>query len=171
MELARKASEEAAMSKEQPAEQQKKLEAERTAREAAEAREKQAIDALAKSAEVKKEPRGIVITLSGSVLFAFGKSEILPTARERLNEVASALKENKDKTFVVEGHTDNVGSPDRNLTLSQQRAEAVRLFLIKTYGVEEARLEAKGLGASKPAAPNETSEGRQQNRRVALVKR
>ena len=105
------------------------------------------------------------------IYFDTGSDRIRPESTPTLKEIGTMLKDHPDLRLTIEGHTDNVGSPDRNLTLSQQRAEAVRLFLIKTYGVEEARLEAKGLGASKPAAPNETSEGRQQNRRVALVKR
>jgi outer membrane protein OmpA-like peptidoglycan-associated protein len=71
---------------------------------------------------------------------------------------------------MIEGHTDNVGAAGSNQSLSDKRAEAVRQQLIKTYGVDESRLQAKGYGASKAATTNDTPEGRQQNRRVELVK-
>ena len=72
--------------------------------------------------------------------------------------------------LVIEGHTDDVGGAAANQALSQQRAEAVKAALVSGYGVDAARLTAKGMGATKPAAPNATPAGRQQNRRVELVK-
>jgi len=144
------------------------LASERAAREAAEARASDALDALAKSAAVKKEARGIVITLSGSVLFAFGKSELLPAARSRLDEVAEALKTSTDRTFVVEGHTDSVGKDDDNLSLSQKRAEAVRIYLV-SRGVDPAKIGANGKGETAPVDTNATAEGRAVNRRVEIV--
>ena len=80
------------------------------------------------------------------------------------------LQEHPDLNLTIEGHTDNVGAPAANQTLSQKRAEAVKAALVSTYGVDAGRLTAKGFGASKPAAPNTTPEGRQTNRRVELVK-
>lgn len=167
-EVARKAREEASMTKEQLAEKQKKLDEERAAREAAEARARDAVDALAKAGEVKTEPRGIVLTLSGSVLFAFGKSELLPAARDRLNDVAEALKQTGESTFVVEGHTDNVGTDADNLALSQRRADAVRAYLV-SRGVSSAKIKAVGHGESTPVDTNATVDGRAINRRVEIV--
>ncbi len=167
-EAARKAREETNMTKEQLAEKAKRLEEERSAREAAEQRAQAAIDALSKSAEVKREPRGIVITLSGSVLFAFGKSEILPSARKRLDDVAEALKTSTDKTFTVEGHTDSVGTDADNLALSQRRADAVRSYLIQR-GVPEEKIKAVGRGEGAPIDTNATVDGRGVNRRVEIV--
>lgn len=80
------------------------------------------------------------------------------------------LKAHPDLTLLIEGHTDNVGSADSNQTLSEKRAAAVRQYLIDTYGIDAARLTSQGFGASRPAASNDTPEGRQQNRRVELVK-
>ena len=80
------------------------------------------------------------------------------------------LKEHPDLKLTIEGHTDNVGAAESNQTLSEKRAAAVRRFLIDSYQVDGGRLVATGLGQSKPAAPNDTPEGRQNNRRVELVK-
>lgn len=80
------------------------------------------------------------------------------------------LQEHPDLKLAIEGHTDNLGSAPGNQALSEKRAAAVRQYLIETYQVDGARLTAKGLGAGKPAAGNETAEGRQQNRRVELVR-
>ena len=75
-----------------------------------------------------------------------------------------------DRTIVIEGHTDNVGEDASNQDLSDRRAASVREFLIAKYGVDGSRLEAKGFGESNPVSPNSTPEGRQNNRRVELVK-
>ncbi len=79
------------------------------------------------------------------------------------------LTEHPDLSLTIEGHTDNVGDAQANLALSAKRADAVKAYLVGK-GVGAERLTTKGLGASKPAAPNTTAEGRQQNRRVELVK-
>ncbi len=81
------------------------------------------------------------------------------------------LKEHADLKLTIEGHTDNVGKAESNQTLSEKRAAAVRQYLIDNYQIDGARLEAKGLGQTKPAGANDTAEGRQQNRRVELVKK
>lgn len=148
---------------------QQQLEAERARRDEAERRATQAISALAKVASVKQETRGTVVTLSGSVLFASGKSRLLPAASSRLRQVADALVAgDPDSTFVVEGHTDSTGSPDRNQRLSEDRARAVRDFLV-SRGVPADRIEAQGMGSTQPVADNSTPEGRANNRRVEIV--
>jgi len=81
------------------------------------------------------------------------------------------LAAHAELALTIEGHTDNTGSAAANQTLSEQRAAAVKQYLVAHYGVDAARLDAKGFGASKPVASNDTPEGRQQNRRVELVKR
>lgn len=81
------------------------------------------------------------------------------------------LKDHADLSLTIEGHTDNTGAPEANQSLSEKRAAAVKAYLVSTFGIADSRLEAKGFGASKPAASNDTPEGRQQNRRVELVKR
>ena len=80
------------------------------------------------------------------------------------------LKDHPNLKLTIEGHTDNVGSAPSNQALSDKRAAAVRQYLIESYQVDGTRLSAKGFGASKPTAGNDTAEGRQQNRRVELVR-
>ena len=104
------------------------------------------------------------------IYFDTGSDRIRPESTPTLKEIAAMLSEHADLKLTIEGHTDNVGQAAANQALSEQRAEAVRQSLITTFGVDASRLTAKGLGATKPAASNETPEGRQQNRRVELVK-
>lgn len=104
------------------------------------------------------------------VLFDTGSDRIRPESTPTLKEIGTMLKEHPDLKLMIEGHTDNVGVAANNQSLSEKRAEAVRQHLIKTYGVDESRLQSKGFGASKAATTNDTPEGRQQNRRVELVK-
>ena len=115
----------------------------------------------------KEEARGLVMTISGSVLFATGKSELLPTAQKRLAEVANALKDTP-RTLTVIGHTDSTGGEPMNQALSQRRAEAVRSFLT-THGIAEDRVTAQGVGQHEPIADNKTAEGRANNRRVEII--
>lgn len=145
------------------------LQDETTRRIAAEKRAAQAAADLAKFASVKQEARGMVITLSGSVLFASGKWELLPAAQVRLNAVADAIiKEDPTSKIVVEGHTDSQGTPEYNQNLSQRRAESVRSHL-ETRGIAGDRISATGFGLSQPIADNKSPEGRANNRRVEIV--
>jgi len=74
-----------------------------------------------------------------------------------------------DNTGVIEGHTDNVGTPEHNMKLSQQRAESVVTYLVDKFGIDRSRLTAKGYGSTRRIAYNTTAEGRQQNRRIDAV--
>ncbi|HYJ09565.1 MAG TPA: OmpA family protein, partial [Polyangiaceae bacterium] len=122
------------------------LKDEKARREDAEKRAAQAAADLAKFASVKQEARGMVITLSGSVLFASAKSDLLPAAQVKLNDVANALtKEDPLSKIVVEGHTDSQGQPAYNQELSQRRAQAVRDYLV-TRGIASDRITAQGFG-------------------------
>jgi outer membrane protein OmpA-like peptidoglycan-associated protein len=123
---------------------------------------------LEKLAAVKEEARGLVITLSGSVLFASNKSELLPAAQNRLNQVADALMETKERKLTVEGHTDSQGSAGHNQELSQQRANAVRSYLI-SRGYPGDLILAQGIGENRPVAENTNAEGRANNRRVEII--
>jgi outer membrane protein OmpA-like peptidoglycan-associated protein len=123
---------------------------------------------LAKWAAVKQEPRGVVITLSGSVLFASDKSTLLPEARTRLGQVAAALLETKERHLVVEGFTDSQGKDAYNLDLSQRRADAVRTYLVSN-GYPPDLIVAHGAGKTMPIADNATAEGRANNRRVEII--
>jgi outer membrane protein OmpA-like peptidoglycan-associated protein len=110
-----------------------------------------------------------VITLSGQVLFVTGKAELLPAAQDQLTVVAKALQDQGEiRPIVVEGYTDSVGSESNNLKLSQDRANAVRNFLI-SKGLPSDKLSAVGKGKSSPVASNDTADGRANNRRVEIV--
>ncbi len=104
------------------------------------------------------------------IFFATGSAELKGESTPTLEEIGQMLKEHPELSLTIEGHTDNVGSAESNQALSEKRAAAVRDFIVAKYQVDAARLVAKGFGASKPAASNDTPEGRQQNRRVELVK-
>jgi outer membrane protein OmpA-like peptidoglycan-associated protein len=149
--------------------QQQKLSASEAARKEAEARAAAAAADLQRIASVKQESRGMVITLSGEVLFTSGKAELLPAAQAKLTEVANALtQQSPDGKIVVEGHTDAQGKEAFNLDLSTRRAQAVRDYLA-SHGVAPDRITAQGLGFSRPIADNKTAEGRANNRRVEIV--
>jgi outer membrane protein OmpA-like peptidoglycan-associated protein len=124
--------------------------------------------ALAKLAAVKDEERGLVITLSGSVLFASNQSTLLPAAQNRLNQVADALLVTKERKLTIEGYTDSQGTSSYNMVLSQQRADAVRSYLI-SRGYPGELIQAQGIGEESPVANNNTAEGRANNRRVEIV--
>jgi OmpA-OmpF porin, OOP family len=104
------------------------------------------------------------------IYFDVGSDRIRPESTPTLKMIGDMLIEHPELKLTVEGHTDNTGAAASNQTLSEKRAQAIVAYLTSTGGVGAARLVAKGLGASKPAATNDTSEGRQQNRRVELVK-
>jgi outer membrane protein OmpA-like peptidoglycan-associated protein len=145
-----------------------KLAAEQKARLEAESRATDAQAELSKLAAVKEESRGLVITLSGSVLFASNKSALLPSAQNRLNQVADALMENKERKLTVEGHTDSRGSSASNMLLSQQRADAVRSYIV-SRGYRGDLILAQGIGQDRPVADNASAEGRANNRRVEII--
>jgi len=143
---------------------------EKAAREAAESKSKEMLARLAaaNAAAVKEEPRGTVITLSGGVLFASNKSQLLPGAQTSLQQVAEAIKTQDDKKVLVEGHTDSRGSDATNQALSKARADSVASFLV-TQGVPPDRVTTAGLGPSRPVADNNSAEGRANNRRVEII--
>ena len=145
------------------------LEAEKQARLSAEGKLAGAMKDLAAVAAVKEEPRGVVITLSGSVLFASAKFDLLNTAMTKLDQVADALKaQDPDKRMVVEGHTDSTGSERTNQTLSLNRASSVRDYLV-SRGVAPEKITAVGMSSSKPITDNKTAENRANNRRVEII--
>ena len=154
--------------KEDLADTSQELEKERELRKAAEGKLSAALASLHEVGQVKEESRGVVITLSGSVLFATGKYELLPIAKEKLDEVAKALDDQGYKKIVVEGHTDSRGSDSTNKELSLKRAQSVREHLV-SKGIEAGKIEAVGLGESRAVASNDSPEGRANNRRVELI--
>jgi OmpA-OmpF porin, OOP family len=101
--------------------------------------------------------------------FDLDKSSIKPESMGTLNMIVQILKDNPDIKFEIDGHTDNTGSASHNMTLSQQRADAVKSQLV-TMGISSSRLTSKGFGDSKPISDNNTSDGKANNRRVEFVK-
>jgi len=102
--------------------------------------------------------------------FDTGKSTIKPESKGIINQIVEMLKANPGLKISVEGHTDNVGNPKSNKTLSDERAKAV-VSAIVAQGVDAKRLSTTGHGQDKPIADNKTEEGRAKNRRVELVKK
>jgi len=127
-----------------------------------------AMAALASLAAVKEEERGLVITLSGGVLFRSAESTLLSSAQVKLDQVAKALLDVRARNLIVEGHTDSQGSTSYNQDLSQRRADAVRDYLVQR-GYPADRIQARGMGKSHPIADNASPEGRANNRRVEIV--
>lgn len=104
------------------------------------------------------------------ILFDTGSDALRPESTPTLKEIGEMLRDHPDLRLVIEGHTDSVGEDDANRALSERRANAVRDFLLEKYTIAPDRLSAEGLGESRPVADNATAEGRQQNRRVELVR-
>jgi outer membrane protein OmpA-like peptidoglycan-associated protein len=101
--------------------------------------------------------------------FETSKSIIKPESQTIVDQIAQLLKENPALKINVEGHTDNVGTPAANQTLSESRAKAVMNTLV-TKGIYKTRLAAKGWGQTKPVSDNNTDDGKAKNRRVEIVK-
>jgi outer membrane protein OmpA-like peptidoglycan-associated protein len=149
--------------------QDQQLQTERERRADADQRAAKAASDLAAFASVKQEARGMVITLSGSVLFASNRSDLLPSAQAKLNDVALALtKQDAESKITVEGHTDSQGDASYNQELSQRRAQTVRDYLV-SQGMAADRVTSEGFGLTRPIADNSSPEGRANNRRVEIV--
>jgi outer membrane protein OmpA-like peptidoglycan-associated protein len=108
-------------------------------------------------------------TVNG-ILFDTGSDHIRAESTPVLKDIAGMLRDHAELKLLVEGHTDNVGSAPSNLALSDKRAAAVKAWLVEKEQIAATRLTTKGLGDTKPAVPNTSAEGRQNNRRVELVK-
>lgn len=106
-------------------------------------------------------------TLDG-VQFEFDSAKLTADAKVVLKEVVDALKKNPNVKVDIQGHTDNVGEAAYNITLSQERANAVKDFLVQN-GISAMRITTRGYGENRPVASNETAEGRALNRRIDFV--
>ena len=151
-------------------EAREKLTAEQRARAEAETRAREALSQLEKLGNVRRDARGLVVTLSGQVLFVTNKATLLPAAESSLDSVASALKALPPESppVIIEGHTDSTGPRGYNIELSERRAQAVRDYLINK-AVPSQRFTVRGLGPDRPVASNASPEGRANNRRVEIV--
>lgn len=102
----------------------------------------------------------------GPIRFKKGKAEIDPACDPTMKYIAKLLKDTPGFHVQVDGHTDNVGNPESNRKLSQDRADAVVKYLVEKKGVDAGRLSAKGFGDTQPIGDNKTEKGRAKNRRV-----
>ena len=101
-----------------------------------------------------------------NIKFDTNKADIKPQYHDELKALADFLKEFPNAKGVIEGHTDSDGSMASNMKLSQRRADSVRNYLIKNFGISAERIAAKGFGPTKPVADNKTATGKQKNRRI-----
>ncbi len=126
----------------------------------------QEIDAIP-DAEVEREPDRIFVAFPADVLFDVDSRALQPGAFGRLDRLADSLLRHPDTEAIIRGHTDSSGSRDYNLRLSEDRADAVRRYLI-AEGIPRSRVKAIGFGDAMPLVSNDTAAGRQQNRRVEI---
>jgi outer membrane protein OmpA-like peptidoglycan-associated protein len=117
--------------------------------------------------ETRDTARGLVVNMS-DVLFDSGQFTLRPMAREKLAKISGIVLAYPTLKLAIEGNTDSVGTEQFNQSLSEKRAESVRTYLTK-QGVPETSTTAEGFGKTRPIASNDTSDGRQQNRRVELI--
>jgi outer membrane protein OmpA-like peptidoglycan-associated protein len=112
-------------------------------------------------------PKVELIEIKDRVEFEVNKAKLLKASFAVIDQVVEVMKKNTDIALVeVQGHTDTSGDATKNLSLSQQRADAVRDYMINKGKIDGERLQAKGFGQEKPIADNSTAEGKQKNRRV-----
>ena len=101
--------------------------------------------------------------------FDIDKAVIRQEYRDEVAKVGDFMKQYPTTTAVIEGHSDNVGTAEHNMELSQRRAESVVNYLVENFGIDRSRLSAKGYGFSRPVADNATEEGKQKNRRIEAI--
>jgi len=147
-------------------EQARKVALEQAEREKQELRNKLA-EQLNKVLETRDSARGLIVNMS-DVLFDTAKFTLRPVAREKLSQLSGIVMAHPSLKLDIEGHTDSVGTDEYNMTLSQNRAGAVRDFLTQ-HGMNTSSIASRGFGEGQPVASNDTASGRQQNRRVELV--
>jgi OOP family OmpA-OmpF porin len=123
-------------------------------------------DAAAFSTDIRSTGHAAVY----GIYFDTGKADIKPESAQAMGEIGKLLKADPQLKVFVVGHTDNTGTVEANLKLSDARAQAVMQALIRDQGIAPARLRATGCGQYAPVAANDTEEGRAKNRRVELVK-
>jgi len=119
-------------------------------------------------AEVYKQGRNLVIRLRG-IKFPVGQATLTPDNYTLLSKVQKAIQTFDQPKVTIEGHTDSTGSAQTNLELSQERADAVKTYLVANNTLPESFIQARGFGPDRPLAPNTTPEGRAINRRIDVV--
>ena len=119
-------------------------------------------------AEVERVGEGIKITFNSGLMFDLDSYTLRPATKENLADLSKTLKKYDDTNILIEGHTDNTGTDEYNLNLSEKRASEVGTFLT-SQGVQRSRITTEGYGEGQPIADNDTQAGRQQNRRVEVA--
>jgi len=122
---------------------------------------------LEQVAETERVDDGIIVTMKDKILFDFNSADLKASSRTSLQKMADVFKNYEKTNLTVTGHTDNVGSADFNLKLSERRAKAVADYLM-SLGVPRARMRIMGFGFERPVASNDSADGRAQNRRVEI---
>ena len=117
----------------------------------------------------KVDQRGLMMTVPGAQLFAINSDAVEPTAYDALAKVAELIDVYKDRRVLIVGHTDAIGDASYNKILSERRARLVKKFLIDNFAVDGSRLATQGLGEAQPIVSNDTSSGREANRRVEVL--
>ena len=127
------------------------------------------IETALPGAQVERVGEGIKLVLGeNSVRFDTNKSTLTTTAKANLDKLVSVFNQYPDTNIQIYGYTDSTGSPEYNLTLSEQRATSVKTYLVGK-GIISSRFTTTGLGIADPIATNDTPEGRSQNRRVEFA--
>lgn len=119
-------------------------------------------------AKVERVGEGIKITFDSGLMFDLDSYRLKPATRDNLTQLSKTLKKYDDTNILIEGHTDNTGTDEYNVDLSEHRAASVADFL-RDQGVKNSRLTTQGYGEEQPIASNESAEGRQKNRRVEVA--
>jgi OOP family OmpA-OmpF porin len=104
-----------------------------------------------------------------TIEFAAGSSAIDSRYDSRLRKIADLVTADPTLQIRIAAHTDNVGTPHANYLFSQKRAQSVKNYLVRKFGVDGRRITAKGYGHYQPVADNATAEGRRKNRRVVTI--
>ncbi|HEX8271577.1 MAG TPA: OmpA family protein [Longimicrobiaceae bacterium] len=131
-------------------------------------RQAEEIEESVDGATVERIGEGIAVTFESGILFPFNSTDLYPAGRSNLQKLADILQRNPGSEVLVVGHTDNVGSDQYNMDLSQRRAQSAASYLIQR-GVSSGRIRTSGRGETEPIASNATESGRSQNRRVEVA--
>lgn len=121
-----------------------------------------------RKAAVERDTSGLVITLPDSMLFELNSSVLMTRAHDPLDQVMTALVASKEPKLTIEGHTDTKGSSHIQKKLTQNRADAVRMYFI-SRGYSSSLIQSKGVGSERPIADNATAGGRAKNRRIEII--
>jgi outer membrane protein OmpA-like peptidoglycan-associated protein len=119
-------------------------------------------------ATVERVGEGINLTFNSGLLFKLNSAELSESARQELQKVGGILAKYEDTQILLEGHTDDTGSDDYNMKLSERRAEAVSAYL-ESQKISSSRLKTKWYGESQPKFPNDGEANREKNRRVEIA--